>query len=174
MFKRRVGPGAHAVHMGTMIQTLAADGPFPGLADELRTFGQFIGAWDVDLSVPRPDGTFAQLRGEWHFGWALGGRAIVDVFKAPGRDHGLVVRFYDPDRRAWRVSYSGPVMRRQILFVGHEHAGEIVLEGEEDGTRLRWIFSDITSTSFTWRALESVDGGRSWELALEVGVTRRG
>jgi hypothetical protein len=51
------------------------------------------------------------LRGEWHFGWALAGRAIVDVFHAAGRDHGVVVRFFDPEARIWRVS---PVILSQV------------------------------------------------------------
>jgi hypothetical protein len=160
--------------MNTMVQTLAADGPIPELADELRTFGQFVGVWDVDMSIRQPGGASQRLQGEWHFGWALGGRAIVDVFHVPGRDHGIVVRFYDPDLRAWRISYSGPIARRQILFLAREHDEEIVLEGEESGTKLRWIFSEITTTSFAWRALESRDGGRSWEVAVEMHMTRRG
>jgi hypothetical protein len=174
MFKRRGWAHGHGDHMDTFTETLAADRPFPGLEEELRTFGQFIGAWDVDLSILGPDGKAQRLRGEWHFGWALGGRAVVDVFDVPGRDHAIVVRVYDPDCHVWRVSYSGAVSRRLILLAGRQEGDEIVLEGEEDGTQLRWIFSEIAADSFTWRGFASTDSGRGWDLGLEMSVTRRG
>lgn len=122
MFKRSATARVHGMRMDTMIETLAADGPFPDLAEELETFGRFVGAWDVDVSIRRPDGAVQRLQGEWHFGWALAGRAIVDVFNVPGRDHGVVVRFYDPGRRIWHISYSGAVSRRQILLAGRSRA----------------------------------------------------
>ena len=106
-------------------------------------------------------------------GLLLGGRAIVDVWDVPGREHGVAVRFYDPSLRAWRICWSGPVVGRQILFLGRRHADEIVLEGEEDGSLLRWIFSEMTENAFRWRALSSGDGGRSWQLTQEMTVTRR-
>jgi hypothetical protein len=39
--------------MNTMLQTLAADGPFPEYADQLMTFGRFVGDWDFDVTVAR-------------------------------------------------------------------------------------------------------------------------
>ncbi len=68
----------------TMIEALRASGPHPALADRLMLFGQFVGAWDVDVTNYGPDGTPAQAPGEWHVAWALEGRAVMDVWIAPG------------------------------------------------------------------------------------------
>jgi hypothetical protein len=47
-------------------------------------------------------------------------------------------------------------------------AGEqIRLEGPDpDGTMNRWMFTDITASSFTWTGLESTDQGTTWHLRL--------
>jgi hypothetical protein len=63
---------------------LAADGPRAELIDELGLFGPMIGSWDVVITNHRPDGEEI-VHGEWHFGWALDGRAVLDVWIAPNR-----------------------------------------------------------------------------------------
>ena len=69
----------------SMIIALQASGPHPDLVKELMVFGQFVGAWNVDVTTIAPDGTKKELKGEWHFGWVLQGRAIMDVWTAPRR-----------------------------------------------------------------------------------------
>ncbi len=57
----------------------------------------------------------AGASGEWHFGWALEGRAVQDVWIVPPRgelrrgdaaanvnSYGTTLRVYDPDIDAWR------------------------------------------------------------------------
>ena len=50
-----------------MLEALGADGPPPEFADKLRTFGQSVGAWDLECTEYELDGTSATETGEWHF-----------------------------------------------------------------------------------------------------------
>src|SRR5262249_8970085 len=67
-----------------MLAALGADGPAAGFESELALFGQFVGSWELDRTEYTVDGRVASVhRGEWHFGWVLGGRAIQDVWICP-------------------------------------------------------------------------------------------
>jgi arginase len=49
-----------------------------------------------------------------------------------------------------------------------------VLEGSfENGVTTRWIFSDITSESFSWRSVDSSDGFETWTLHQEMKARRK-
>lgn len=52
------------------VPALGASGPHPDHAGELMLFGQFVGYWDLDVTLIRPDGSCEEHRAEWHF--ALG------------------------------------------------------------------------------------------------------
>lgn len=163
-----------------------ADGPAPGLEDRLQLFGQFVGSWDVSVTNHRPDGSSQTVPAEWHFAWALGGRAVQDVWIAPSRvarpvnsppgvgEWGTTLRYYDERVDAWRSTWIGPNHGVVMAFVARAIDDEIVLEGSfEEGVLTRWIFSDITPSSFAWRAVDSRDGGESWKLTQEMLATRR-
>jgi hypothetical protein len=169
---------------GTMVKALQADGPHPGLGGRSALFGQFVGAWTVDITNIAADGTIEEVQGEWHFGWALEGRAIVDVWVAPRRSlrdgseaagYGITVRCFDPSIDAWRVTWVGPGASKShvTLFVARPVGDEIVLEASPEGEhRMHWIFSDITPDRFRWRSVESEDGGASWSETQRM-VARR-
>jgi hypothetical protein len=164
------------------IDVVLADGPNPELAAELQLFGQLVGSWDVDVVYHDPGGE-RRVSAEWHFAWALNGRAVQDVWISPNRrdrgqgveevDWGTTLRFYDPRIDAWRSTWIGPVKGLVLQFIARQIGEEIVLEGKsEDGTLRRWIFSAVRRDSFLWRAAESVDEGRSWELVQEMSARR--
>jgi hypothetical protein len=158
-----------------MLERLLADGPQPGHEDELRLFGQFVGSWDLDCTEYAADGTSETLRGEWHFAWVLGGRAVQDVWICPPLEHGVSLRFYDPAIGAWRSTWVGPVRRRVQTFVARAVGDEIHLDGHtDDGVALRWAFSDITPSSFHWRneVADGADG--AWRLQQTMDVRRAG
>lgn len=171
--------------MGVSVsEVFLSEGPDPELAGELLLFGQFVGSWDVSVTNYRTDDSAITVPAEWHFAWALGGRAIQDVWIAPSREArkrdgsdgewGTTIRFYDREIEAWRSTWLGP--RRQVVmpFIARRIEDEIVLEGSfEDGVTTRWIFSDITSDSFSWRAVESTDGGGTWLLKQEMKARRK-
>ena len=69
----------------------------------------------------------------------------------------------------------GPAGVRQRPRLHRRVGEEILLEGQNpDGHPLRWIFSDITKTSFHWRDEVSDDRGSTWFLQEEMDVRRRG
>ena len=172
-------------HSLAMIEALRSDGPHPGLAAQLQLFGQFVGSWDVEIINHKPDGSREVVQGEWHFGWALEGRAIQDVWIAPKRslrassqaargEYGSTLRFYDPKIDAWRSTWIGPARCYVLPFVARQVGDEIVLEGNfESGKSRKWIFSDITSESFEWRAVESDDGWLTQQKVQEMSARRR-
>ena len=169
------------------VDAFLAEGPVPSLADKLQLFGQFVGSWDLSVTNHRPDGSSHTVPAEWHFAWALGGRAIQDVWIAPSRaerqssnsseavgEWGTTLRFYDETTDAWRSTWIGPSHGVVMPFVARGVGEEIVLEGSfEEGVLTRWIFSDITSDSFSWRAIDSRDGGETWELLQEMEARRQ-
>src|SRR5258707_803493 len=60
----------------TFLNALHAEGPAADRADKMALYGQFIGAWDLDVTEFKDDGTTRRCPGEWHFGWALEGRVV--------------------------------------------------------------------------------------------------
>lgn len=166
----------------SMIDALRASGPHPDLVKDLMLFGQFVGAWDVDVTNIAPDGTKTEFKGEWHFGWVLEGRAIMDVWITPRRslrsqmepyEYGATLRFFDPDLQAWRSTWIGPIRHAVRPFIARQVEDEIILEGSfASGNRTRWIFSQITEMSFRWRNLESSDNGATWAIVQTMAAQR--
>ena len=166
----------------SMLEALRASGPHPDLAEQLQLFGQFVGAWDVDVTNIAPDGTRQTLKGEWHFGWVLDGRAVMDVWITPRRslrgqadpyEYGASLRFFDPTIQAWRSTWIGPVRHLVRPFIAQQVGDEIFLEGSfEPGSQTRWFFTQISPTSFQWRNTESHDDGATWTTVQEMAAQR--
>ena len=153
-------------HASALARAFLAEQPAQGL--DLSLFGQFAGSWLLDCTEYEPDGSSTVKRGEWHFGFALGGRATTDVWILPGVEHGVSVRFPDPAAGPgiWRSTWVGPGRRRVHTFLASRSGAEIVL----DGGNLRWTFSDIEADTFSWRN-EARDGAR-WRLQQTFSVWR--
>lgn len=170
-----------------MLAALAASGPAPELADKLSLFGRLVGSWDLRVLYYGDDGALVrELAGEWHFGWALEGRAIQDVWIVPPRGtpkpesppaggYGATLRFYDAALDVWRSTWISPASGIVWEFVGRKVGDEIVLERtDEAGEMTHWVFSEITKDGFRWRALGSSDGGKTWRKEQEMIARRRG
>jgi hypothetical protein len=141
----------------TFADTFTSPGPRPDLADRLALFAPLIGSWHLTVHDDQPGRT-----AEWHFSWALAGRAVADVWKRHGADGecGLSLRFYDPEIDAWRSTWHGPKTGWVIPFIARATADDgIALTGSGGDISFRWIFSDITADSFRWRAEETTRGG---------------
>src|SRR5262249_5267594 len=169
---------------GHVASGLAAGGPRAGLGERLSLYGQFVGDWDVRV-VNYSEAGRRERTGEWNFGWILEGRAIQDVFIIPARgsrrptdgvekeSYGTTLRFYDPERDAWQITYIDPVYHGVFRFVARQQGDEIVQEGTQpDGLPVRWIFSHIRADAFDWRSEVSADGGKTWKLEQEIFATR--
>ena len=148
------------------IDALISPAPRPDLPGA-AAFAPLIGSWDLVVTDIADDGTSSDRAGEWHFAWALGGRAVIDVWISPSRaaradddsgEWGMTVRFPDPATGRWRSTWHGPARGWLIPFEAAVDGGAPVLTSELDGVSRQWIFSDVTPTGFRWRAEESVDG----------------
>lgn len=166
--------------LSSFLGAFGADAPDPESAERLMLFGQFVGSWDLDVTTFDADGNATAVEGEWHFGWALAGRAVADVWICPRRDadgtspgeHGVSIRFYDELLGAWRSTWIGPQNRLVRPFVARAVDDRIVLEGSfEPGVTTRWSFSDITPSTFRWRNEESRDG-QTWTLIQTFDARR--
>lgn len=165
---------------------LISNRPAAHLADKMNLFAPLIGSWDMDIVYYRSDGGVkSAVRGEWHFTWALEGRAVEDVWITPPRserraidpapgEYGVTLRFFDASIDAWRSTWHGPVHGIVWPFIGRARGNDIVLERlDEDGALAHWTFSNICHERFEWRAEISHDGGRTWRLEQEMRARRQ-
>lgn len=167
-----------------MFDSLYATGPAPEAADDLMLFGQFVGDWEFDVINYKPDGTKQQGTGEWHFRWVLGGHAVQDVWMVPARSeqaesgkpftgYGTTVRFLDPQKKGrWHCVWHGIASGQVLQFSARNVGDEIILERQSDDGIGRWIFDQVKPDSFHWRAVESKDAGKRWDLQQEFFVRR--
>jgi hypothetical protein len=168
-----------------MLEALASDGPSPEIPEEEDLYGRFVGSWDFDYTAYGAEGDVTKAVGEWHFAWALDGRAIVDVWICPSRaereregappgEYGVTVRFYDASVGGWRSTWHGPAFGNVRPFVAKREGDEIVHRGvTSEGHALHWIFSDIRDDAFHWRSVVSEDDGATWRMREEFDARRR-
>lgn len=155
------------------IQALHAGGPAPDRVEKMGLYGWLIGDWEMDGRIHLDNGTLHKGRGEIHFGWVLEGRAIQDVWIFPGAFHGTTLRVYDPGLDAWHILWSDPLKQYYTRQIGRACGKDIVQDGKlEDGTLIRWSFTDITPDTFHWLGERSRDGGTSWQLQAEFFARR--
>lgn len=69
--------------MTAFAEALSAVGPTADRHGKMALYGWLIGSWALDVSEHLDDGSARRRPGEWHFGWALEGRAIQDVWIVP-------------------------------------------------------------------------------------------
>jgi hypothetical protein len=141
-------------------------------------YAKLLGAWDVQARDRTESGTFQVTEGEWFFARTLEGRAVQDVWIAPTRAnrrtaltganrYGSSVRTFDPRTRTWQVTWFNPVTGAFNVLQTRMEGARIVQEGTlSDGRRIRWIFQEITDTTFHWTG-ESQQPGGSWRLEAE-------
>jgi hypothetical protein len=169
-----------------MLDALHSDGPAQDRSEKMMLYGQFIGSWEGDIVVHLSGGE--QYRGscEIHFGWALEGLAIQDIWISPARKdrqnisasvpfnmYGTTLRVYDPQSDLWTITWCNPVSQTFSKMTGQQIGDDIVQEyTAEDGTRVEWRFTEITENSFHWIRRESKDGA-SWEMKIEYFVQRK-
>jgi len=169
-----------------LLDALGADSPATDRAGKMDLYGRFVGSWSLDVTQFSDDGTPRRRSGEWHFGWALEGRAVQDVWIVPPRgelrcgdaathvnSYGTTLRVYDPDIDAWRIQWTEPVTRNFLQMIGREQDGEIVQIGTRaDGRLARWRFTQIKQDSFRWLGEVSADQGANWRLVTDFTAVR--
>ena len=161
-----------------------ADGPARDRGDKMMLYGQFVGAWDGTNTKYDANGERFDSSAEVHFGWALEGRAIQDVWIVPsraGRDpgeadrmYGTTVRVYDPRHDRWEITFIDPVRQEHDRMTGRQVGPDIVQEYRKaDGTICQWCFLEIEASSFHWISRESADESKTWRLTSEYYFRRR-
>ncbi|MEV6415576.1 hypothetical protein [Kribbella sp. NPDC051718] len=148
-----------------------SDAPRPEFEQAFQPYAPLIGSWDLDVTWYDDEGQVTrETKGEWHFAWALDGSAVADVWITPSRavrtspddgEWGLSIRIYDPELDAFRSTWMGPRNALVKTFIGHAGPGSITLEARDsDAAKTRWIFTDITATTFQWRNEDEDADGR--------------
>ena len=128
--------------ISAFLDALGADGPAADRAGKMDLYGRFVGSWDLDVMQIAEDGTKRRRKGEWHFGWALEGRAIQDVWIVPPRgklrsgnaaanvnSYGTTLRVYDPGTDAWLIQWTDPVTQNFLQMIGRADGSDIVQLG---------------------------------------------
>jgi hypothetical protein len=85
---------------------LAATGRSPEIPEAAGAYGWLVGSWDLDVRHYGVDVSALDMKGEVHFGWALEGRAIQDVWIMPRRSErtselGKTNNMYGTTLRVW-------------------------------------------------------------------------
>jgi hypothetical protein len=164
-------------------EVFVASGPRPELAEELALFAPLIGSWDLRVFNHAEDGSVQEVSAEWHFSWALDGRAVADVWICPSRadrgadrsgEWGLSLRFYDPAIRAWRSTWHGPRRGLVLPFTARPTGDGILLTARADDVEHRWVFSDLTAEAFRWRREETAPDGTATVRQRFEATRRRG
>lgn len=168
------------------LEALGAGGPAPDRGGKMDLYGRFVGSWDLDVEQFPENSPSRRRKGEWHFGWALEGRAVQDVWIVPPRgelrhgdaaanvnSYGTTLRVFDPRINAWHIRWTDPVTQSYLRMIGRAQGDDIVQLGTtEDGRLIRWCFLEIASASFLWRGESSVDGGANWRVVTEFTAKR--
>lgn len=169
----------------TVSDALFAPGPSPELGDASALYAGVIGRWDVEVIDYDLGESPVKAEGEWHFAWALEGRAVQDVFIVPkrgarasasrkGNRYGTTLRFYDPASDQWSIVWINPVTGAVNRLAARKEGDAVVQVGTDpDGTMRRWSFVDIAPDRFRWTGEASNDQGRSWQLEVEFLARRQ-
>lgn len=165
---------------------LLSDAPAREYAGKLALYGQFVGDWRTETTARLPDGKIERTIWDVRFSWALEGRAVQDLWITPPRNGALhpwhekgnrystTLRIYDPALDAWHILWANPPTCTVVRQIGRQVGNEIVQLGERepDGRITRWVYRDITATTFRWCNEHSVDGGSTWLLTQEMRAKR--
>ena len=163
-----------------LVRNLGAPGRsrLAGNDEQAAAFDQFVGTWDVSYTNIADDGSSETLPGQLIVGWILDGRALQDIWiqaSANPNDppfKGTTIRFYDPVKKIWRVTWVSAAAQAQLLLEGRRTGSTIDLWAETPKGRVKWTFYDIERDRFRWRNEHSSDNGKTWRLK-ESHVMRR-
>lgn len=170
-------------HTTDFTSLLRASGRSPEISDADDAYGWLVGGWELDCL--HYNGAPVSIKGEAHFGWALEGRAVQDVWimpavaeRTPATDrsanmYGTTLRIWDSSIQAWRIHWRNPVHNHFEDQIGRRSGKDVVQVGVRlDGVQTRWTFTEIQPDSFHWLG-EALDrDGKSWKLEGEFRAKR--
>ena len=147
---------------------------------EHNLFGHFVGEWDFEWIDCYGTAEERHIKGEGIFQGILEGTAVQDVFICPSRKerltnyqpdaaYGTTVRMYNPDTLAWDILYTELGGATQLEARWEK---DRIVQTVVNNDNLRWVFSEITQTSFHWQRLVRTDG-EHWTVEAELFAVRR-
>jgi len=150
------------------------------IPEEFNYFGKVIGKWDLDWNDRLNTSTPRRVKGEWIFSWVLDGMAVQDVFIVPSRAerltdiqpdaaYGTTIRLFNIERQVWEIFYGCP---EECARLEARKEGDEIILTEITSKAMKWIFSDITDNSFTWRSIAKSPAG-DWITLARVYATRK-
>ena len=106
--------------------------------------------------------------------------AVQDVFIVPSRAerlidiqpdaaYGTTIRLFNTERQVWEIFYGCP---EECARLEARKEGDEIILTEITSKAMKWIFSDITDNSFTWRSIAKSPAG-DWITLARVYATRK-
>jgi len=101
----------------------------------------------------------------------------LDVDGPSGHIQGLTLRLYNPQSRQWNISWANagdPTLGQPMTGEFKDGRGEFYGQEPFNGriVTVRFVFSDITPTSFRFEQAFSKDWGKTWEVNWKAVFTR--
>ncbi len=138
-----------------------------------RSFKELIGTWECKAISRSNDGSWKKdtVTATWIWTSILNDEAIQDVFYAgvsPGNIKsstfsGINIRIYNPKEEKWNMAWFDTNNRKIATFTAVGKKDTILMEGiNASGRPVKNIFSDITSSNFTWTQFWTFDNGKTW------------
>ena len=161
--------------MNEFINALCSNTINERISEEYDFFGSLIGGWDIVWNDHLEDAEPRRVKGEWIFSRVLDGTAVQDIFIVPSRserlrdkqldaEYGTTLRIYNPQTMAWDIFYG--CMGEAIRLTARKVGEEIILT-ENTTRKMRYVFSDIKSSSFLWRK-ERMNENDEWLTVAKV------
>lgn len=163
------------------LELLAADGPASDDRDRLLEFGRFVGSWELEVSYFGADGTEDRTTAEWHWNWALGGRAILDVLVLPSESsappsdgYHTLLRVFDDASGRWKVVWVAPQFGMVYKLTGSvsEDGGVVLYSDPGEAVPSKWVFSDVTDDTFLWEGFTKDAPDGEWRLEQRMTAQR--
>jgi hypothetical protein len=172
--------------MSGLESTLISQQRSSEIPQEDDIYGWLIGSWELEtFDYYLPDGKLRKGSGEVHFAWVLEGRAVQDTWIMPRTSertnvseratnrYGTTLRVYDPNIKAWRVTWINPTSSAEMRLIGRRVGDDIMQLGTyPDGRLIRWSFTEIKKDSFVWKGEVLQPDGKTWKLDAEFHARR--
>jgi hypothetical protein len=148
-------------------------------------FDFLVGSWtSAQRRLVKPlTGTdeWTESRGTTRSWQVFGGAANLDEVHLPDWGFsGLSVRLLSPETGQWSIywvnSRNGELALPPVVGGFSDGVGTFYSDEDYEGRaiRVRYTWSDITTTSARWEQAFSVDGGQTWETNWTADFTRTG
>ena len=175
-------PGASAQQNSDASKAISQQSPAE--RDGQHDFDPLVGRWKYHLKRRlhplTGSSTWVELDGTGECFKVWGGRAQLDTIEVDGSTghiEGLTLRTYDPQSRQWRLywanSKNGIIDPPQVGEFKNGR-GEFFAKDTINGKSIlvRYVWTDMTTTSPHFEQSFSDDGGKTWEVNWITDQTR--